>query len=91
MYKLPGGIQILGKGIYLGGSYNFILQISVFEGANFTITDQHRTPFHVVILSKIVTAFEVCFYDFLSRKLEPVEARYSCATINVMPLCRKKN
>ena len=36
----------------------------VFEGANFTITDQHRTPFHVVILSKIVTAFEVCFHDF---------------------------
>ena len=49
------------------GGINFILQISsrytYFQG---TITDLHRTLYHIVILSKMATAFDVdvCFLGF---------------------------
>ena len=77
-YRFLGGVQISWRGKYLGG-INFILQISsrhtYFQG---TITDLHRTLHHVVVLSKVATAFDVCFYAFpVMQIIEPVEARCS--------------
>ena len=96
IYIFPEGVQSSWRGTNflkecIFGWYKFhftnFQQAYVFEGTNFTITDQHRTLLHW-ILSKMVMTFEVCFYGFPITQTRTCRSTILCSRIvEVGPYC----